>query len=119
MHVFTYCACLRQYPSLPCLRQTYAYCVQSVGNPNAFVTVLSRNEMGVPMLAGASYSSNVACINRTIQWAGTVEITILTTLGTPVPGIDVRPHPYIHIGGYVPALFTSHTFTYITRCSAI
>lgn len=39
------------------------------------------------------YNSALSCVNKTIEWAGTVVVTVKTRQGTPVAGILVTASP--------------------------
>lgn len=68
---------------------TYTYCVQDQGDPGTFMTVLTGAGTASPRLQLASYMSAAVCVNKTIEWAGTVEVSVATTRATPVAGINV------------------------------
>ncbi len=42
-----------------------------------------------PRLVLGSYASEVVCLNKAIEWAGSLEVTIKTTRSTPVANINV------------------------------
>lgn len=74
---------------------TYTYCVQDQGDPSTFMTVLTGAGTASPRLQLASYMSAAVCMNKTIEWAGTVEVSVATTRATPVAGINVSHSDFI------------------------
>lgn len=66
--------------------QVYTYCVQDEGNPNSKVAVLVPDST---TFTGVHYLSDTSCVNKTVEWAGSISVTIHTTMRTPVPGILV------------------------------
>lgn len=41
-------------------------------------------------VVGVRYLSELTCVNKTIEWAGQLSVTVMTPVNTPVPGIMVR-----------------------------
>lgn len=60
-------------------------CVQAQGSATSEVAVVKDSR-----LEGMRYMSAPTCINKTIEWAGTIVVVVRTKQGTPVPGINVR-----------------------------
>lgn len=66
------------------ISQTYTYCVSAQGSATSDMIQVVDG-----MLHSTHYVSAPTCVNKTIEWAGTIVVNVHTKQGTPVPGVNV------------------------------
>lgn len=76
------------WSSWPTFCRLWGGAVQDQGDPAQFITVL-REWPYSPKLELDNYKSGTVCLNKTVEWAGTVAVTVATTKNTPVANTKV------------------------------